>query len=126
MGPINLKKSYRSSILVSLIPYYLPTKPRLLLICSSDINSRRVFRPRPDKLVQFYRLSVLTGTLDGKLVVYRIYVKSVSCLGRVSLHHSLRGSGGTNLVPRVRDLQEKNRELWDNPKPEARNPGFFC
>ena len=31
-----------------------------------------------------------------------------------------------NLVPRARDLQEKNRELWDNPEPEPRNPGFFA
>ena len=40
------------------------------------------------------------------------------------IHNTLRGSepryehSGTyevNLVPRARDLQEKNRELWDNP-----------
>ncbi len=58
-----------------------------------------------------------SGHPDRNKSRFRLYIVPSKRLGRVNSGESLhvKNSVLPNLVPRARDLQWKNRELWDNP-----------
>ena len=47
----------------------------------------------------------------GQLAKWKLVIENGIVINRLSE----KGKLAINLVPRARDLQEKNRELWDNP-----------